>query len=396
MRQHTPLLLSILSLSLFVTAPARAATAQLPATNPADLPRIRLERLPFKLDRPVYGLHDPAGRFFFVEQPGRVRLYEDGKLDETAYLDITSKVLVNYECGLLSIAFHPKFEQNGLLYLDYNIKEGSQIKSVISELHVDPKSKHADTSSERVLFTVDQPYENHKGGQLQFGPDGYLYIGFGDGGNMHDPHNNGQNPNLLLGKILRIDVTPRQGYGIPKDNPFAGREGWRPEIWTLGMRNPWRFCFDRETGLLYAADVGQDTWEEVDIIEKGGNYGWRIREGAHDHQPVPHPPATIDPIFEYNHNKAAASITGGYVYRGKQIPALRGWYLFGDYSHGTIYGLKYENGRVTTSGLLIDPLDPKHNGGQRPTQPSAFAEDADGELFMCDANGPVYRVVGEK
>jgi len=181
---------------------------------------------------------------------------------------------------------------------------------------------------------------------------------------------------------------------VPKDNPFVGVKGARPEIWAMGLRNPWRFSFDRQTGLLYAGDVGQDQWEEVDVIRKGGNYGWRIREGMHDLHPVQSPPGNlVDPIFEYSHNRTAASITGGFVYRGKKIPSLVGCYVCADYSTGRFYGVKYEDGKVIASGILIDPHDPAKSNGQRATQPSAFGEDADGELFLCDANGPVYRIV---
>src|SRR6185312_5327114 len=214
------------------------------------------------------------------------------------------------------------------------------LKTVIAEFHVEPNAKQVDPATERDILTINQPYTNHKGGQLEFGPDGYLYIGMGDGGNQHDPHKNGQNPQMLLGKILRIDVSPRQGYGIPKDNPFASRatSNWAPEVYAIGLRNPWRFSFDAPTGLLYVGDVGQDTWEEVDIVTKGGNYGWNVREGQHDHEPITRMPRTIDPIFEYNHNRTAASVTGGYVYHGKKIPGLANWYVFGEYSQGRIYG----------------------------------------------------------
>ena len=379
----------------FAETVSQNATTQ--QTASADLPRIRLEPM-FRLQRPTYAVHDPAGRMFFLEQPGRVRLMEDGKLLEKPYLDITEKVLLDYECGLLSIAFHPKFATNGFVYANFTINSPN-LKTVIAEYHVDPNAKEIDPSTERVVMTINQPYINHKGGQLQFGPDGYLYIGMGDGGSQKDPHKNGQNPQVLLGKMLRIDVTPRQGYGIPKDNPFStrGKSHWAPEVWAIGLRNPWRFSFDPETGLLYAGDVGQDTWEEVDIIEKGGNYGWSVREGAHDHEPIRPMPRTIDPIFEYSHDGTAASITGGYVYRGKKIPQLYGWYVFGEYSQGRVYGLKYEHGKVTASGMLIDPRDSTRKGGTRnPTQPSSFGEDVNGELYMIDNNGPVYRVVEDK
>ena len=252
---------------------------------------------------------------------------------------------------------------------------------MIVEYHVDPKAKHIDDSSERVVLTLDQVTPIHKGGQINFGPDGYLYIGFGDGGPQADGRRMGQNLNAFFAKLLRIDVTPRQGYAIPRDNPLVGRENVKPEIFAWGLRNMWRFSFDRETGLLYGGDVGFDLWEEVDIVVKGGNYGWSLREGAHDLIPDPNyaDAKTLDPIFEYNHNKNAACIIGGYVYRGKQIPELRGWYLCGDYSQGFYYALKYENGKVTTNGMIINPKDPTRTGGlRRPSQPASFAEDAAG------------------
>lgn len=358
-----------------------------------ELPRIRLEPFIRKLDRPVQIGTEPTGRLFVLEQPGRISIVQpDGKLTSPPYLDLTKKVYVEYECGLLGVAFHPKFAENGYFYVNYTAKRPT-LKTFLSEFRADPRSQRVDPSTERVVLTVDQPYPNHNGGQIQFGPDGMLYIGMGDGGSMHDPHNNGQKTDTLLGKMLRIDVTPREGYSVPKDNPFVGAEGYRPEIWTTGMRNPWRFSFDPATGVCYAGDVGQDLWEEIDVIEKGGNYGWRIREGLHDLHPVPNrPQKLIDPIFEYSHNRTAASVTGGSVYRGKKIPALVGWYLFGDYSTGRIYGLKYENGKVVASGELVEP-NAAGKPGERPTQPSAFGSDKDGEMFLCDVNGLVYRIV---
>ena len=377
----------------------------------------------FKLEHPIYALHDPTGRTFFLEQPGRVRLYANGKLDETPYLDISKKVYMDYECGLESIAFHPKFAENGYFYACYTIDLAPKpapvtqpstgpargrrgrgpvvpyhVRMLVVEYHVDPKATHVDDSSERVLLTQEHITPIHKGGQLQFGPDGYLYIGFGDGGPQADGRHNGQNLNVFLAKMLRIDVSPREGYAIPKDNPLVGREGVKQEIFAWGLRNVWRFSFDRETGLLFGADVGQDTWEELNLVANGGNYGWSIREGAHDfHTDRPNAGGKmIDPIFEYNHDRTAASITGGYVYRGKQIPELRGWYLCGDYSQGFFYGLKIENGAVTASGKIVDPHDPTRTGGlRRPSQPASFGEDADGELYMLDANGPIYKVVGD-
>ena len=356
-------------------------------------PKIKLQPVLRGLDRPIQFLPHPDGRSLVVEQVGRVRFFENGKLTRQPFLDLTKKVYVEYECGLLSIAFHPDFAKNGLLYANYTAN-APNLKTFIVEYKTDPKSPMVDIATERVVMTIDQPYPNHNGGQLQFGPDGMLYIGMGDGGQMHNPGNTAQNPKSLLGKFLRIDVTPREKYAIPKDNPFVNDSSYAPEVYALGMRNPWRFCFDKETGLLYAADVGQDTWEEVNIIEKGGNYGWRIREGAHDLHPIDNPPKMIDPIFEYNHNKTAASITGGCVYHGSAIPALKGWYVFADYSFGKIWAIKYEPGKPVAVEVLVDPNDPAKKGGvQRPTQASAFGEDASGEVYLCDINGPVFKVV---
>ena len=396
--------------TLFVPLCSAADLPPRRATPPSDLPRIRLEPFGPKLDKPVQVVTDTGGRLFIIEQVGRALLYKDGQPVSPPFLDLTKKVHVEFECGLLGVAFHPKFAENGYFYVNYTAKvpvagpKDPQLKTFISEFRADPRAPQADPKSERVVLTIDQPFSNHNGGHLEFGPDGMLYIGMGDGGSAHDPHNNGQKPGTLHGKMLRIDVTPREGYAVPKDNPFVGKEGWAPAIWAYGLRNVWRFSFDRETGLLYAGDVGQDLWEEIDIIVKGGNYGWRIREGMHDLHPVKDPPKDmIDPIYVYHHNnvrllpepgvRGAASVTGGCVYRGKKHPALRGWYFFGDYSHGTVYGLRYENGKVTASGIMIDPKDPAKSGGQRPTQPSAFGEDAEGNLYMCDVNGRVYRIV---
>ena len=383
-------------------APALAATGTpaTPASPSAEQPpRVRLEPMLTKLDKPVWLAHDGVnpGRLFVVEQTGRVWIYRDGKLDRSKpYLDLSKKVRVEYECGLLCLVFHPDFKANGRVYVNYTALD-PKLKTFISEFHADPSADAVDLSTERVILTIDQPYPNHNGGQLQFGPDGMLYTGMGDGGNQKDPHGNGQKTDTLLGKMLRIDVAPREGYAVPKDNPFVDDSRFRPEIWARGMRNPWRFAFDRETGLCYAADVGEALWEEVDLIERGRNYGWSAREGAHDFKPHAPDLETADPIFEYPHNQMAASITGGLVYRGKKLPGLVGWYVFGDYVDGRVFALKYDPQarKVTSHGLLIDPKDPARTGGprQRPTQPSAFCEDAAGEIYLLDVNGAIYRIL---
>ncbi|MDB5323285.1 MAG: hypothetical protein JWN40_4916 [Phycisphaerales bacterium] len=385
------------------------------------MPAVRFELVATVEDRPLFVTHDGRGRVFIVEQAGRVRILSGGKLLEKPYIDISENLYTQGECGLLGMAFHPKFSENGLVYLNHTrqkpgveptkTQKGGKtvtvmtLETVIVEYKADPAGDWVDPASQRIVMRIDQPYENHNGGMIAFGPDGMLYIGMGDGGNQRDPHRNGQNLGVLLGKMLRIDVTPRDGYGVPKDNPFVGKEGARPEIWTYGMRNPWRFSFDRETGLLYAADVGEDRWEEVDIIQRGGNYGWSEREGWYAFKRTPRgkdeakpaaPPEVVEgfvgPIKAYWHD-IGMSITGGYVYRGKAIAELRGWYLYGDYSKGTIWGLKYEGGKVVGDAVLKIANEKE----VRPMLPSGFGEDDDGEIYVCShQDGKVWKVVGVK
>lgn len=242
-----------------------------------------------------------------------------------------------------------------------------------------------DPSTEHVILRFDQPWTNHKGGQLAFGKDGMLYDSQGDGGSGGDPLQNGQSLKTFLAKILRIDVDHKQPYAIPADNPFANQPGAFPEIYAFGMRNPWRFSFDRATGQLYCGDVGQDKWEEVDIIEKGKNYGWSAKEGFHDFQPERAAGPLADPIKEYGHTEGNNCIIGGYVYRGKQFPGLQGVYIYGDNGSGRIWGLKWNGKSLTMDAELAHP-DNLHM--------SAFGEDKDGELYVLDYNeGIVYRLV---
>lgn len=370
------------------------------ADGPQPPPKVALRPVLKGMQRPVQILTDGSDRLFILEQVGKVRVLRAGNLERTPFLNLSDKVFVEYECGLLGLAFHPKFAENGLVYVNYTAK-APQLRTFISEFRApDPRAGAVDPASERVVLAIDQPYPNHNGGHLEFGPDGMLYIGMGDGGDGHDPQNFGQRTDALLGKFLRIDVTPRQGYAVPKDNPFVGDARYRPEIWALGVRNPWRFAFDPPTGLLYMADVGQDLWEEVNVIERGGNYGWRIREGARDLHPVKDPPrGLIDPIFEYPHGDNAASITGGLVYRGKSMPGLEGHYVFADYVLGRIWALKYDPRakKVISSGVIHEP-DPSApvnaNPWKRPTQPSCFGVDAEGNLYMAEqSKGMVFRLV---
>ncbi len=357
-------------------------------------PSLRLVSVITKMDHPVYFVSDGTERVFVVEQAGRIRMFERKNLAGNIYLDIKDEVFYQGECGLLSMAFGPKFSETGLLYVNYTSRKGGKLQTFISEFQVDPKGTKVNRSTERVVMTIDQPYANHNGGQIDFGPDGMLYIGMGDGGSANDPEKRGQNLGSLLGKILRIDVTPRGAYRVPADNPLVGKAGARPEIWAYGLRNPWRFCFDRETRICYTGDVGQNQYEEVHTIEKGGNYGWRPREGLHPN-PNLRPPEelngpAIDPIAEYTH-KVGQSITGGYVYRGKEWPKLRGIYLYADYASGRFWGLRYENGKVSEAAEFDATVEGKSTVNR--VQASSFGEDAKGEIYVCDHNrGTVYRI----
>lgn len=345
-------------------------------------------------EKPVYFTHDPAGRDFVVEQVGRIRLMVNGRAEAKAYLDITDRVFEQGECGFLSIAFHPKFAENGRFFVNYTTRPVKKITTIISEFKADPKANTVDPQTEKVILKIDQPYSNHNGGQIKFGPDGMLYIGMGDGGSGGDPQNRAQNMQDLLGKILRIDVDSGGEYQVPKDNPFVGDKAYRPEIWASGLRNPWRFTFDRETGICYTGDVGQGKYEEVDVIVKGGNYGWRIREGAHTFKPDDRNKAElIDPIAEYGRN-LGQSITGGYVYRGKAIPALQGVYLYADFQSGRFWGLKYEDGKVTWNAELEATLSDRDRSR---VNVSTFGENQQGEMFVCDhGRGLLYQIVNVK
>jgi glucose/arabinose dehydrogenase len=339
--------------------------------------------------RPILLTHfgDGSNRLVVPEQQGRVHIFFNRPDAEstTIFLDLSHKVVYNdgaNEEGLLGLAFHPRYGSNGEFFVYYTTTEAPHT-SVISRFRVSPTSPNrADLESEEEVLRILQPHWNHNGGTLCFGPDGYLYIGMGDGGAANDPDKNGQNLQTLHGKILRIDVdskAPGLAYGIPPDNPYAHGEpaGARPEIYALGIRNIWRMAFDREAGTLWAADVGQDRWEEINLIQKGGNYGWSLREGRHDFQesgvgPQPH---LIEPIWEYAHD-VGKSITGGCVYRGTNWPELTGHYLYADYVTAKIWALQYDERRKSVVAHRSIPYDDK-------SQPIvSFGEDEAGEVYF--------------
>jgi glucose/arabinose dehydrogenase len=391
-----------------------APISQSAKNRPAfDWPSIGLVHVTGSLSAPVHLTHagDGSGRLFIVEQSGRIRIYQSGALLPTPFLNISDRVLSpsnggGGEEGLLSVAFPPNYTGKGYFYVYYTNLNGN---NQISRFHISGANQ-ANANSEELILSLNHPTQNnHNGGQLAFGPDGYLYIGTGDGGGAGDPPNNAQNPNTLLGKILRIDVEPGQppaitqahrsylplmlqggpsplAYRIPSDNPFVGQSGYRQEIWALGLRNPWRFSFDRLNDDLYIADVGQSAWEEVNhqpgSSNGGENYGWRIMEGKHcyNSQSCNQSGLTL-PVWEYSHADGC-SITGGFVYRGSTYPALQGIYFFADYCSGKIWGLVKETG-VWQSSLLLDS----------PYNVSSFGEDEAGELYVVDRDGNIYRVV---
>ncbi len=368
--------------------PAEAPTTAPP--EPTAMPETAVTSLSLSplinsgLIRPVYLTHAGDNRLFVVEQRGLIRVIINGELLVQPFLDIEERVgdAAN-EQGLLSVAFDPDYAMNGRFFVNYTDNNGN---TVISRFQVTSDPNTGDANSESILLTIAQPFGNHNGGQLLFGPDGALYIGMGDGGSQGDPQSNGQNPNSLLGSILRLDVN-QDPYGIPADNPFLNNKTSRAEVWAVGFRNPWRFSFDRLTGDLFIADVGQNIWEEISFQPAsspgGENYGWNIMEGNHCYQNAACQNAgMIAPIFEYDH-ALGCSVTGGYVYRGRQFPALSGNYFLGDYCTGIIWSLFQETDGTWTShevlrntGLLI----------------ASFGEDVHGELYVIDHNGGVWGI----
>ena len=340
-------------------------------------------------DDPVEFTHadDGTNRLFVVEQKGVIIVFENNAATQTAsvFLDIDARVSSGGEMGLLGLAFHPDFEKNGYFYVNYT-RNDPRRQTVISRFSMAKNATVADPNSETILFTFDQPYSNHNGGKIAFGADGFLYIATGDGGSGGDPQNNAQNRASLLGKMLRVDVNSSEkgNYGIPKDNPYAGNtEGFREEIYAYGLRNPWRFSFDATTNTLWTGDVGQNKVEEIDIVTKGGNYGWRIKEANNCYDAAGNCNRTdlIPPVWSYQQGSEGRSVTGGVVYRGKKLPQLVGKYLCGDYVSGRIWALTYDGKQATNSNIGIADV----------STVSAFGEDANQELYICDLiGGKIY------
>ena len=368
---------------LLVLIPALAVAAQVPKDS---LPMLELERVfpALTFERPVLLTHagDGSGLLYVVEQEGVIHRIDPTAPERTeVFLDIRSRVSRGgNEEGLLGLTFSSTFADNGRFYIYYSA--ANPRRSVLSRFETGANGL-GDAGSEAVLLEVDQPFRNHNGGMIAFGPDGMLYVGLGDGGSAGDPFRNGQNPGTLLGTILRIDVEqPAQGapYAIPADNPLVGQSGARGEVWAYGIRNPWRFSFDGKTGDLWVGDVGQNALEEVNIVYPGVNYGWNVMEGSECFRAASCNRDNLRaPVAEYGHS-LGCSITGGYVYRGQRVRELEGVYLYADFCSGRIWGLRHDGAAVTAQAELV----------KAPFQISSFGEDAEGEVYVVGFDGGIY------
>lgn len=373
------------ALTLFLVACGAGGTPSGNGGPPSDEPAIALETVEAGLEAPVHLVSPPGdARLFVVEQEGRIRIIEDDALVAEPFLDIAARVDAGGERGLLGLAFHPDYAANGRFFVNFTSGGATRIE----EFGASPDPYRASPDPVRALLVIDQPAGNHNGGLLAFGPDGYLWIGMGDGGGAGDTYGNGQDPMTLLGTMLRIDVDSGDPYGIPADNPFADGAGGAPEVWAYGLRNPWRWAFDTQAGLLWIADVGQQRWEEINARpadEPGLNYGWNIMEGAHCYGADDcSTSGLVFPVHEYSHADGC-SITGGFVYRGAAIPDLVGRYVYADYCDGWIRSLALEDGTV---GDVVE-----HAVGSIGTILS-FGQDDDDELYVLTGAGTVYRIVG--
>lgn len=367
-----------------VPAPTFAADA---SVAPSAI-RLELRLVASGLNQPtdLAAAPDGSGRLFVLERPGVIRVLERGQLLPTPFLDLRSLITASgQEQGLLGIAFHPSYAENGRFFVFYTARNGD---NTVAEYRVSSDPRRADPATGRVLLAIPDFAANHNGGSLQFGPDGMLYIGTGDGGGAGDPQRTSQNLGSLLGKLLRIDVDRGAPYAIPPENPYVGRVEARPEIWAIGLRNPWRFSFDRQTGDLWIADVGQNALEEINFTPAGTpppvNYGWSIMEGSQCFRgPGCETTGLTLPVAEYGRGMGC-SVTGGYVYRGRAFPQLTGVYFYGDYCSGRIWGLTRDGGgRWVTTEFLVDPT----------LRISSFGEDEAGELYLVDLGGRVFQLV---
>jgi glucose/arabinose dehydrogenase len=378
-----------LALCLLVSPAFACGSGEGPFGPPEGTVQVGLDQVASGLSFPLY-LTAPASdaRLFIVEKGGAIRIVKDGALLPTPFLNLADRVSTDGERGLLGLAFDPAYATSGRFVVHYTDVNGNTVVSMFRVSAGDPDL--ADSASEAVLLTVEQPFPNHNGGQILFGPDGMLYIGLGDGGSDGDPGGRGQAVTDLLGDILRVDVTNGTSYTVPPDNPFVGQPDARPEVWSYGLRNPWRFSFDRATGDLYIADVGQDAWEEVDVVTsasgagRGANFGWSVTEGTHCYStPTCDPGAFTLPVLEYSHSEGC-SITGGYVYRGAAIPALQGHYFYADFCRGWVRSFRLQDGQAVESQQW-SALAP---GGSI----TSFGQDAAGELYVLTAEGQVSRI----
>lgn len=351
---------------------------------------VALEEVVRGLASPVALTHasDGSGRLFVTEQRGRILIIDDGELAATPFLDIQSIVGCCGERGLLSVAFHPRYVSNGFLFVNYTDLAGHTVVARYSRSSSDPN--RADAGSAKLIIRIEQPFGNHNGGQLQFGPDGFLYIGMGDGGAAGDPGNRAQDLTNLLGKILRIDVDGGDPYAVPPDNPFLGTPAARPEIWSYGLRNPWRFTFDRGTGAMFIGDVGQNALEEINFEpagEGGRNYGWRRMEASRCFDPANNcnDGTLILPILEYGRSDGC-SVTGGYRYRGSGFPSINGRYFYGDFCSGKIWMATLGGNGQWSSSVVLQPN----------AQITSFGEDERGELYVVSHGGTIFRITAER
>ena len=352
---------------------------------------IQLATVASGLSSPLLVTHagDGSNRLFIVERGGVIKVLQPGASTPSVFLDITSRVVSGGEQGLLGLAFHPQYAQNGRFFVNYTDRNGD---THIAEFRASSNPDVADPTSERLVLFVRQPFDNHNGGGLAFGNDGLLYIALGDGGSGGDPQGNGQSLSTLLGKMLRIDVNQGSPYGIPADNPFASRTGAR-EVWSYGLRNPWRFAFDRATGDLYIGDVGQGAREEVDVglaSRRGGeNWGWNVMEGTRCFRPSSgcNTSGLELPAVDYDRSGGSCAVTGGVVYRGCRLPGYAGTYFYADYCSAFVRSFRLEGGRA------VDQRDWTSSLGRGLDSPTAFGVDADGEAYIVDRDGELYRIV---